>query len=180
MRGACFVHTTTQANVEHLRARFPEHHAEIVLSRRGLPEIPPLHDHPPHGELRLLSVGRLVPKKGHAFQVAACRELMRRKVPFRLRIIGEGPLRPTLEAAINEAGLGGQTELLGEQSLAQVQASYRWADVFWHTGIVDAQGDRDGIPNVVPEAFSHGLPVIASGAGGGPGGGAGRRDRPGR
>ena len=166
MHAARFVHTTTQANVEHLRASHPARRAEIVLSRRGLPELPPLHDYPPHEEMRLLSVGRLVAKKGHVFQVAACRELRRRKVPFRLRIIGEGPLRPTLEAAISEAGLGEQVELLGEQSPAQAQASYRWADVFWHTGIVDEQGDRDGIPNVVPEAFSHGLPVISSGAGG--------------
>ena len=166
MQRAQFVHTTTQANVEHLRARFPVRRAEIVLSRRGLPELPPLQDRPRHDELRLLSVGRLVPKKGHAFQVAACRELARRGVPFQLRIIGEGPLRSALEAAINEAGLGDQVGLLGEQNPAQVQAAYLWADVFWHTGIVDAQGDRDGIPNVVPEAFSHALPVISGAAGG--------------
>lgn len=166
MRAGRFVHTTTQTNVEHLRTRFPDGRAEIVLSRRGLPELPELPERPPHEELRLLSVGRLVPKKGHVLQLAACRLLAGRGVPFRLRIIGEGLLRPELEAAIAEAGVAGQVELAGEQSPAQVQAAYRWADVFWHTGIVDAQGDRDGLPNVIPEAFTHGLPVISSATGG--------------
>ena len=166
MRGGRFVHTTTQANVENLRARFPARQAEIVLSRRGLPALPELEPRTAHPELRLLSVGRLVAKKGHLYQMAAVRELVRRGVPCRLRIIGEGPLRTALEAAITDAGIREYVELAGEQSPAEVQAAYRWADAFWHTGIIDAQGDRDGLPNVIPEAFAHGLPVISSAAGG--------------
>ena len=166
MQAGRFVHTTTRTNAEHLRTRFPDGRAEIVLARRGLPELPGLVERAAHGELRLLSVGRLVPKKGHVFQIAAGRLLAQRGVSFRLRIIGEGPLRSELEAAIAEAGMTGQVELAGEQNPAQVETAYRWADVFWHTGIVDAQGDRDGLPNVIPEAFAHGLPVISSVAGG--------------
>ncbi len=166
MQGAKFVHTTTQTNVEHLQGRFPGRKAEIVLARRGLTVLPEVGERVESGELRLLSVGRLVAKKGQIYQVAAARELARRGVAFRLRILGEGPLRGELEAAVEAAGLGGRVELVGERSPAEVQAAYRWADVFWHTGIVDAQGDRDGLPNVVPEAFAHGLPVISSAAGG--------------
>lgn len=166
MRAARFVHTTTQTNVEHLQTRFPDRRAEIVLSRRGLPELPVAEARQDHGEVRLLSVGRLVPKKGHPLQITACQLLAGRGVAFRLRIIGGGPLRPELEAAVAEAGLGDRVELVGEQSPAEVQAAYRWADVFWHTGIVDAQGDRDGLPNVIPEAFAHELPVVSSAAGG--------------
>ncbi len=166
---ARFVHTTTQTNVDDLRRRFPGGRAEIVLSRRGLPRLPELNTRTasaPGAELRLLSVGRLVPKKGHGFQIAACRELARRGVAFRLKIIGEGPLRPELEAAIAAAGLEASVELAGERSPQETQAAYVWADVFWHTGIVDAQGDRDGLPNVIPEAFAHWLPVVSSAAGG--------------
>jgi glycosyltransferase involved in cell wall biosynthesis len=165
---ARFVHTTTQANVESLRARFPGRRAEIVLARRGLASLPALRESRPAGDtLHILSVGRLVEKKGHLHQIAACRELARRGVPFHLKIIGEGPLRAKIETAIADAGLGNSITLEGALAQPEVEAAYaNWADVFWHTGIVDAQGDRDGLPNVIPEALSHGLPVISSAAGG--------------
>lgn len=166
LEAAKFVHTTTRTNVDDLQRRFPRRRAEIVLSRRGLPWLPVVPERVAGVELKLLSVGRLVPKKGHAFQIAACHELARRGVACRLKIIGEGPLRLTLEAAIADARLGAKIELAGERSPEETQAAYVWADVFWHTGIVDTQGDRDGLPNVIPEAFAQGLPVISSAAGG--------------
>ena len=75
-------------------------------------------------------------------------------------------MRWKLAAAIAGAGLDATVELAGERTPEETQAAYGWADVFWHTGIVDAQGDRDGLPNVIPEAFAHGLPVVSSAAGG--------------
>ena len=174
LAAARFVHTTTESNVASLRTRFPEGRAEIVLARRGLRRMPPARKGDGGGaeggavgrEVRLLSVGRLVEKKGQRHQLDACRELARRGRAFRLRIIGEGPLRPALEAQIAAAGLADRVELAGERTPAEVAAAYAWADVFWHTGIVDSQGDRDGLPNVIPEAMAHGLPVISSAVGG--------------
>ena len=175
LRAAKFVHTTTQANVDYLNARFPRHQARIVLSRRGLSreafrragEIASARPaRLPDAAFHLLSVGRLVEKKGQIHQIAACAELARRGRCFRLRIIGEGPLRAELAARIAAAGLGGSITLDGVRSPHEVWDAYAWADAFWHTGIVDAQGDRDGLPNVIPEAMACGLPVISSTAGG--------------
>ncbi len=119
LAAAQFVHTTTEANVRSLRQRFPGTRAEIVLARRGLSALPPPPAPPADlrgREVRLLSVGRLVEKKGQRHQVDACRELARRGRPFRLRIIGEGPLRAALAAQIAAAGLADRVELRGERS----------------------------------------------------------------
>lgn len=167
MRAARFVHTTTETNAADLARRFPARRAEIVLARRGLIDLPPLPvRHPPAGPVRLLSIGRLVEKKGHAHQIEAAGELARRGVDFQLRIVGEGPLRSALTLQIAQAGLAKRVELAGALAAPEVAAAYREADIFWHTGVVDSQGDRDGLPNVIPEAFAHGLPVISSAAGG--------------
>jgi glycosyltransferase involved in cell wall biosynthesis len=112
--------------------------------------------------IRLLSVGRLVPKKGHRHQLAACALLKSWGVPFVARIVGDGPLYDELQRRIDHDGLAGFVSLTGPLAPQQVDEQYRWADIFWHTGVVDAEGDRDGIPNVIPEAFAHCLPVISS------------------
>ena len=164
MRTASFVHTTTQYNVAHLSQRAPG--ANIILARRGVMELPVLADTPrPPGPLRILSVGRLVPMKGHELQLAACAALQQRGIDFTARIVGGGSLAGQLQRTIDRLGLRDRVTLRGALPPAQVAEEYRWADLFWHTGIVDAEGNRDGLPNVIPEAFAYGLPVISSDAG---------------
>jgi colanic acid/amylovoran biosynthesis glycosyltransferase len=161
LEAASFVHTTTEANVVYLRNRAGDSRARIVLARRGLERIPPLPAKPPpHEPLRILSVGRLIPKKGHEHQLAALVALRAQAFLFESRIIGDGPLRPKLQAQINSLGLGDRVTLAGYQSPERVEEAYQWADIFWHTGVIDPNRDRDGLPNVVPEALAHGLPVI--------------------
>lgn len=163
LRAASFVHTTTATSAEYLRERAGGAAIKIVLARRGLDQLPPkpARDTGPR-PIRLLSVGRLVPKKGHTHQLAACRLLKSQGVPFLARIVGDGPLRNELQQRIDRDGLADVVTLCGAHSPEQVADDYRWADVLWHTGVVDPQGDRDGLPNVIPEAFTWWLPVISS------------------
>ena len=165
LNAAAFAHTTTEACAAHLRQRAPK--ARVVLARRGLVSLPPLRQglRTP-GPVRFLSVGRLVPKKGHLLQLAACVQLQQRGIAFQARIVGDGPLADDLHERIAAEGLAGIVELRGAVAPEEMDAEYAWADVFWHTGVVDPQGDRDGLPNVIPEAFAHSLPVISSNAGG--------------
>ena len=164
LRSARFVHTTTEAAATYLQQRSNGAPAKIVLSRRGLEQLPPqpARDNTTR-PVHLLSVGRLVAKKGHVYQINACALLKSWGIPFEARIIGDGPLREDLQRQIDAAGLQSAVTLCGSQPPEKVQEAYRWADIFWHTGIVDADGDRDGLPNVIPEAFAHCLPVISNG-----------------
>jgi glycosyltransferase involved in cell wall biosynthesis len=163
LRAASFIHTTTEAAANYLRERAHGAPVKIVLARRGLDQLPPkpVRDTNPR-PVRLLSVGRLVAKKGHIHQLAACAHLKSWGVPFVARIVGDGPLDDELQRGIDRDGLEKFVSLTGPLAPPQVDEQYLWADVFWHTGIVDAEGDRDGIPNVIPEAFARCLPVISS------------------
>ncbi len=160
-RDAKFIHTTTQNNVQTLTERSPQTADKILLARRGLEAMPP---HRIAGEaedeIRLLSVGRLVPKKGHKYQLEVCRKLKEQGRQVSLKLVGEGALREELEALVKKYGLADEVEFCGAAAPDEVPQYYAWADIFWHTGIVDDSGDRDGLPNVVPEAMGHEVPVI--------------------
>lgn len=162
LQAARFVHTSVHANVSYLRARVDQD-IHVVFARRGLEKLPPVV--PKRLEidtLRLLSVGRLVEKKGHCHQIEACRVLRERGWSFKLKIVGAGRLRPKLEAMVKRLGLSNHIELCGAFEAEAVEALYQWADVFIHSGVIEVNGDRDGLPNVVPEAFAHGLAVVSS------------------
>jgi glycosyltransferase involved in cell wall biosynthesis len=118
---------------------------------------------PPDGEvLSLLAVGRLVPKKGFPVLIEAASRLL---APFCLRIVGDGPEREALERQIAEAGLEGRVELAGPRTHDDLPAEYAAADIVVVPSVMDATGDRDGLPNVVLEAMSSARPVIASDVG---------------
>jgi glycosyltransferase involved in cell wall biosynthesis len=163
LQAASFVHTTTEAGVAYLRERAGQSGANIILARRGLDQLPPEPTRDAAARpIRLLSVGRLVPKKGHVHQLAACALLKSWGVPFIARIVGDGPLQDELKRRIDHDKLGDAVTLCGEIPPNKIAEQYRWADIFWHTGVVDSEGDRDGLPNVIPEAFAYCLPIISS------------------
>jgi predicted glycosyltransferase/glycosyltransferase involved in cell wall biosynthesis len=111
------------------------------------------------GPLRLLAVGRLVEKKGFDVLIEAASHLT---MPFRLRIIGDGPQRERLAAAIGRAGLDGRVELCGPRAHGELPDEYAAADLVVVPSVVDRNGDRDGLPNVVLEAMASMRPVVAS------------------
>ncbi|MFH1067561.1 MAG: glycosyltransferase [bacterium] len=165
LNAAAFVHTTTQTNSRLLLSLIQQNknRCDMVAVPRGLPDLPPFIERAELPQtIRILSVGRLISKKGHTHQIEACRVLKKRGLPFHLKIIGDGLLRQELQNKINSLGLTTQIELAGALLPEAVWKAYHDADLFWHTGIVDAFGDRDGLPNVIPEAMAHGVPVISS------------------
>ncbi len=108
--------------------------------------------------LSLLAVGRLVEKKGFPVLIDAAARLT---VPFRLRIVGQGSDRPALERQVTAAGLEDRVELAGPRTHEELPAEYAAAHAVVVPSVLDAAGDRDGLPNVVLEAMSSGRAVVA-------------------
>jgi glycosyltransferase involved in cell wall biosynthesis len=177
---ASFVLTCTRHNLEYLQSflpqqdwhkihlvyhgidlaafPFPTGNAKAATSAGGSEQVIPIVLSVP----LILSVGRLVPKKGLNDLVSACQLLKARGVKFRCAIVGEGPLRGELESQISKLGLEGTVTLLGAMAHDRLVALYGQASVFALSPQVMADGDRDGIPNVLAEAMAAGLPVVST------------------
>jgi glycosyltransferase involved in cell wall biosynthesis len=161
-REAEFVTTCTEANRRHLVEELGLRASQVRLCRHGvdLDRFSAERRDPQLG--RILSIGRLVEKKGFDVLVRGCGELRRRGIDFELRIVGTGPLRDALLALAKEEGIAERVQLPGSMSQAEVAAELAAAEVFALTPMVMPDGDRDGIPNVVLEAMAAGVPVVAS------------------
>lgn len=159
---ARFVRTSTEMARNELIRRGADA-SKIHCIRRGLDSFPALKPlRTPRTPLRIACVARLVEKKGLRWQMQMLGALHRSGVAFEMRIAGGGPLREELEEAAGREGIGAQVSFLGEIPHAQVWTLLDWADVLIHTGVVSRSGDRDGLPNVIPEAMSAGTLVVSS------------------
>jgi glycosyltransferase involved in cell wall biosynthesis len=110
----------------------------------------------------ILSVARLLEKKGLNDLVCAADILRRRGHSFQVEIIGDGPERQALETRVIQLGLNDRVRLLGALPHEIVCSAYQRASIFALPCIVTPDGDRDGIPNVLPEAMASGVPVVAT------------------
>jgi glycosyltransferase involved in cell wall biosynthesis len=169
---ARFVATCTAHNVAYLRElAVPADHAKIHLVYHGVAteRFCPASATKDLGEsaetatpIRMIAVGRLVEKKGYAYLIRACALLRQRGCRYTLAIYGSGPQRDELARLIDTFGLGDVVQLQGSRTQKELLARYREADLFVLSPHILENGDRDGIPNVLMEAMSAGLPVVAT------------------
>ncbi len=104
----------------------------------------------------IVSVGRLVPWKGFEDLIMVAGALP----DAQLCIIGEGPGRGELERLIREQNLSTRVHLIGACSRGEVFAYLRHADLF----VLNSR--YEGLPHIVLEAMSAGVPVVATDTGG--------------
>lgn len=157
--------TVCQYNVEQLALVCPAYPSERVdVVRCGVDvERFPLRDDP--GErpgLHLLSVGRLVEKKGFADLVDAVSLLRAEGLDVTCDIVGAGPLHDELVERIGTQGLDRAVQLLGPLLPGDVAAAMQACDVFVLPCVVARSGDRDSMPVVLKEAMATGVPVVGT------------------
>ena len=159
---AAFVHTSTEMGRRAIVQRGLA--AERVFCiRRGLDRIQPMKPlRASRAPLNLLCVARLVEKKGIDRQLRVYAALRQAGIPFAARIVGEGPLRQALESLAGSLGVAADVTFTGHLPHHEVWSELEKADVLLHTGVVAPSGDRDGLPNVIPEAMSVGVLVVTS------------------
>jgi glycosyltransferase involved in cell wall biosynthesis len=172
MRAASYVITCTTANRDHLLAVEPTaavrvvHHglnADFARLLDGPTEDEDNGEHRTGERLRIVSVGRLVPKKGFEVLVDAVALLRARGVDCELVIAGEdGDATEAIQHRITALRLHAHVTMLGPQSQTQLLALYRSATLFALACHVEEDGDRDGIPNVLVEAMAAGVPVVST------------------
>jgi colanic acid/amylovoran biosynthesis glycosyltransferase len=118
---------------------------------------------PPSGPPHYLFVGRFVAKKGIETLADAIRHLRATGDATPVICVGDGPLRPVLEALVRETtGI----ELTGWLSPGEVQTRMAAAWSLLVPSVVAADGDAEGLPSVIPEAMAQACPVIGSADGG--------------
>lgn len=123
---------------------------ESIRGRLGLPTDCPI----------FVNVGRLVDVKGHVHLIDACKLLADRGVTFRGYLLGDGPLRATLQQQIDRHGLTDRVILKGSQSSSQLADWYGAADLSVLASL------SEGVPNVLLESLACGTPFVATNVGG--------------
>lgn len=112
--------------------------------------------------LRLISVARLVEKKGYFTILKALNMLKSRYPNFIYTIIGHGDLQQEILKQISFLHLENHVIII-PYALQEVIRDYlRHSDIFINASIITKSGDRDGIPNSIAEAMAMGVPVVAT------------------
>lgn len=163
-RDALFIRTNNQANVGWLQSFCPPRQRDkvrlvynsLTFTERtecALPMRPPY---------RLLAVGRFARTKGFPELLTAMARLRREQVPVRLTLVGDGGWRRKLTALRRRLRLTGCVDMPGFLPHDRLREFMQNHDMLVVPSVVHSNGDRDGIPNVIMEALSHRMPVMAT------------------
>lgn len=161
--GAAFGATCTAYGAEHLRDL--ANGTEIDLIYHGLdlnrfPEPPTRTLRSADGPLHMLSVGRLVEKKGFDRLIDAFAQLD--GIDWHWTHIGGGDLRDPLAKRADAHGISDRITWRGACDQPEVISAMRDCDLFVLPSRIASDGDRDGLPNVLMEAASQLLPILST------------------
>ena len=163
IRDAVFVRCESRSVVNHLARLTGGDTGKFRLTYNGVPltarDLAPVKMQPAY---RLLALGRLVETKGFDVLIQACGILKDAGLDFHLTLAGAGPQGGRLQRLARKLGLASRISFPGFIRYDKVAGQFCAADVFIMPCMVDASGNRDGLPTVLLEALVHRVPVIAT------------------
>jgi glycogen synthase len=118
-------------------------------------------DRPDNPKVKILFIGRLIPRKGFQRVIKALPEVRKlAQRPFEIEVVGTGTYQVELDRVAEELGVADLIRYVGSVSYDRLEKSYQDADIFVLTSL------SEGMPSVILEAMGCGLPIIASDVGG--------------
>jgi colanic acid/amylovoran biosynthesis glycosyltransferase len=164
---AALVVTVSDFTARQLRLQYPADSPRIQRVYNGL-DLQPLIDarasadrsRAPGG---ILSVGRLIEKKGYPDLITACGLLRDQGLPFTCRIVGEGPLEDALRRQISDLRLQDRVHLTGPLGMdAIIRLLTEETQVFALACATESDGGKDNLPTVLMEAMAASLPCVST------------------
>ncbi|HZW46735.1 MAG TPA: glycosyltransferase family 4 protein [Microvirga sp.] len=168
MQEALWGVTCTAHGAQNLQALSAPDRVSLVYHGLDLSRFPPPPGNRPSRDgtdpvdpMRIVSVGRAVAKKGYGDLIQALAALPG-DLHWRFAHVGGGELLTSLKKQAQQAGIGDKVAFLGSKAQPDIIALLREADLFVLPSKKAASGDRDGLPNVIMEAASQGLAIVAT------------------
>jgi colanic acid/amylovoran biosynthesis glycosyltransferase len=134
------------------------HHSGILLHKFRFQPRSRAADEP----IRIISVGRFVPKKGFGYAIDAVAQLVAEGHDVTYTLVGSGTLQPELDRRVARGGLEQRVRFLGNQPQEKVIELLQSMHILLAPSVTSADGDQEGIPNVLKEAMALGMPVVST------------------
>jgi colanic acid/amylovoran biosynthesis glycosyltransferase len=163
--GQCaFVVTVSHYNREAILKLVPNldpHRVHVLANGIDVDGFRPRY-HEPNKPFRVAATGRLVEIKGFHVLVEAAGLLAKQRRDFVVRIVGEGPIRESLERRISELGIADVFQLLGRKDATFLKEWLPQQDCFALPCVIAKDGNRDGMPLALREGMACGLPALST------------------
>ncbi|WP_009544518.1 glycosyltransferase family 4 protein [Crocosphaera subtropica] len=162
IRDASTVVTVSHYNQQYLQQTYGKVADKVQKIYNGLNLSQLNYQSPKHRPCRIISVGRLVEKKGTSVLIDACSLLKQWGCEFHCQIVGTGDLETELKQKIKALKLDNCVKIIGPRPQNEVFKLIQESAVFAAPYIIGKDGNRDGLPTVLLEAMALGTPCIGT------------------
>ncbi|WP_423149083.1 glycosyltransferase [Rubrolithibacter danxiaensis] len=169
VRASCIIANTNYTKSRLIQLGCNEDKIETVSVGLYTSCFKPLTNKKAEGQIVVTTVARLIEVKGIEYSILAINELVKKGTTHVLySIIGDGPLKGSLQELVKKLQLGNYVTFLGSMSQDSVINQLNISDLFLLTGIITEEGRQETQGLVIQEAQAMKLPVIVSRTGGVP------------